>query len=595
MNELVLLNSIDDAKDCISKGLYKDRYLFTTHVSVNIFLKEVYKINSTCIESIFSELEVKENTVFWGNMVDKILINLDNDLAPGLNEKYELNIRYFYPLYSYFGRFHVLAIFYFMEAFKMIIKKYSITKIFLYNYVINEQIDGLTDTHSILFFLYPELKIEIIDLDDKFIKQFLKILNSKPAFYEKFYSLFKNAYYNPKMVRDQVAKFLFKFLFKKHYDPFKKTILLHEPLYALSFLKNKLNSYNILYFPKSANIKQINLKDNRNDLSEILEMGKLVKEPVVTFFLKDIQTDLNKHIGQYISEIQTLKNKLKDDKVSLGCWGNPPVNSARALLFEYLSSEGIPVIGAQHGGAYGDCIFPWHFCSDFNRCDYFFSWGFTNNDIKRIYPDKQPRCSFVPVGRSKQLIAHNKKRIDILFPLMMTFSVLSHGLVGMPPSKLAIRQIKLLEHLNSLKDIKVTIKPFRWSNFGNCGPLVVLKRLKRLQVDSNMDLNSFLQKKLPKAILIEYPSTPLYECLHLDIEIFLMNDPTLPYEEYALKDICKRVHYAESVEEMIKKINSFVNGKLESKRDNSFFNHYVYKKDAKKNILKQIDGILGDA
>jgi hypothetical protein len=592
MNELVVLNSIDDAKDCISKDLYKGRLLFTTHVSVNIFLKEIYNINSTCIDSFFTDTELKENMITLGKVVDKILIKLDNDLAPDLNEKYGLNIRYFYPLYSCHGRHHIITIFYFMEAFKIIIEKYSIKKIFIYNFLINDLIDGMTDTRSILSFLYSDLKIEIVELNNKLIKQFSKTLNSLLFFHRKLYSVLKNAYYNPNMLRDKIEEYFFSAAVIRFYDPLKKTILLHEPLYDLGFLrKNLVDSYNIFYFPRSANISQAKLRDDEKYEHLIFEKDKLVKEPISHFFIKDILADINKHIDQYISEIQKFK-KEKTTKVSLGIWGNPPVSRSSALLFEYLLSEGVHVIGAQHGGFYGDTIYPWHFNTDFNRCDYFFSWGFSNKDMKRLYPDKQSRCFVVPIGRSKQLSANNNKKIGILFPLMSTESVFAGGMKKMPPSKLAKRQIKLLEYLNTLKDIKVTVKPFRWSNFENCGSLIVLKRLKRLHIDNSMDLNSYLQKKTPKAVLIEYPSTSLYECIHLDIEIFLMNDPVNPYEENALKDLRKRVHYAESYEEMIKKLNCFLDGRLESKRDNSFFNHYVYKKNAKINILKQIDKII---
>ena len=591
MNELVVLNSIDDAKDCISKDLYKGRLLFTTHVSVNIFLKEIYNINSTCIDSLFNDAEFKENMIAFGNMVDNILLKLDKDLAPELNEKFGLNIQYFYPLYSYRGKHHILALFYFMEAFKIIIEKYPIKKIFLYNFFINGLIDGMTDTYSILFFLYPELKIEIVEFNNKFIKQFSKTFNSILFFHRKLYSVLKNAYYNPKMLRDKIEEILFNFIVAKPYDPLKKTILLHEPLYDLNFLKKELDGYNIFYFHRSAGIKQANLKDDGSDDTVIIKHDKLLKEPAGIFFAKDIQADFNKHINQYISEILKVKDG-KINKISLAIWGNPPDGCARALLFEFLSSEGIPVIGAQHGCSYGDTIYPWHFSSDFDRCDYFFSWGFSHKDMKRLYPDKQPKCSVVPVGRSNQLSVNIiGKRIDILFPIMFTGSAL--GSTGIPYTKLAARQIKLLEYLNKLKEIKVTVKPFRWATFDNCGSLIAIKkRLKRLEVDDNMDLNSYLQKKMPRAILIEFPSTIIYECSQFDIEIFLMNNPLLPYEEYALKDICKRVHYTESAEAMIKKLDSFLDGRLESKRDNSFFNHYVYKKDAKMNVLKQIDKII---
>jgi hypothetical protein len=600
MNELVILNSIDDAKDCFSKGLYKDRYLFTTHVSVNIFLKEVYDINSTCIDSIFSDAELKKNYIFLSKLLDKILMQLDNSLASDLNEKYGLNIKYFYPLYSYTGINHISALFYFKEAFKIIIEKYSIEKIFLYNFVFNKNINGKTDTHSILSFLYPELEIEIIELNNKFIKQFPKALNGILFFYKTLYSVFRNVYFNPKILKNRVEEVLYYFFGGKQYDPLKKTILLHEPLSGLSFLKKKLaESYNIFYFSRSTKISQLKSKSNKNDapvisdLSVVFDMDELVvKEPVALFFVKDIQKDINNHIDQYVSEVQEYIDNMKN-KVSLGVWGTPPVDRARCLLFEHLTAEGVPVVGTQHGASYGDTIHPLQFRTDYNRCDYYFTWGFSNSDMKRLYPDTQSRCSVVPVGCSKQIAVKNyKKKIDILFPLRDTPSTITLRLARMSPSNVAIRQMHLLEYLNSIKDIKVMLKPMRGSNFEKCGSLFLLKRLNRLHFDNTIDLNSYLQKKTPRAVLIEIPSTPLYECLNLDIEIFLMNDPIRPLEEYALKAICKRVHYAESTEEMIKKMNLFFSGRLETKRDNSFFNHYVYRKDTKKNILNQIDKII---
>jgi hypothetical protein len=107
-----------------------------------------------------------------------------------------------------------------------------------------------------------------------------------------------------------------------------------------------------------------------------------------------------------------------------------------------------------------------------------------------------------------------------------------------------------------------------------------------------MTLNDFLGKYEPKAVLIEYPSQPLYEVLSSDVEIFFMNDPILPWEEQALEKLKRRVHYSENTEEMMSKLDLFFMGKLKPKRDDSFYRHYVYRKDTGERILQFIDKLV---
>ena len=60
-----------------------------------------------------------------------------------------------------------------------------------------------------------------------------------------------------------------------------------------------------------------------------------------------------------------------------------------------------------------------------------------------------------------------------------------------------------------------------------------------------------------------------------------------------LDELKKRVHYSESIVEILPKLDLFLNGKLEKKRDDTFYNHYIHKEDTKKNILELVEKLMG--
>jgi hypothetical protein len=113
--------------------------------------------------------------------------------------------------------------------------------------------------------------------------------------------------------------------------------------------------------------------------------------------------------------------------------------------------------------------------------------------------------------------------------------------------------------------------------------------MNNLTVVYDMVLLEFLGKYHPNAIIMEEPSQPLFEVLHMDIEIFLMVGELSPYEEQALSELKKRVHFAYDTEELISMLELYISGKLQKKRDRTFFNHYVYKENTRENVFKLID------
>lgn len=331
---------------------------------------------------------------------------------------------------------------------------------------------------------------------------------------------------------------------------------------------------------------------SNNLLNTISTVGRA--DNISKIFLRDIKNDFSKNIASYLNSILMLNELLKTHPISLAIWGCPPVAKTKALIFEFLRSKDIKVLGAQHGCLYGEVYEPWHFDSDFNRCDYFMSYGFTKDDLKRLYPEKSVLPEIVPVGKVTQVKAKKiKKTIDVLFPITNSTSLMSGGFLRIPPDKLTERQIRLLEYLNTLEGFNICVKPFAHSNYENCSVLPVLKRLKNLKVFHTMSLEEFLTNYHPKSVLIEYPSQPLVDVLHLDTEVFLMNDCLHPYNLKTIGDLQKRVHYSEDTEDIIAKMELFLKGGLEKKRDNTFYYRHVYKKNTRENILALIDNLTG--
>lgn len=397
-------------------------------------------------------------------------------------------------------------------------------------------------------------------------------------------------------IYNRIFTAVYKYRFRKFCDA-KKTILISEPLYELEFLISDLSKYNILYydfkkakflgFEKQYSVPDINLDFyGRNFI-------KKYENPFMQILLKEIKEDFINNINRYLNIIYLLEEVNKEYPISLGVWGVSPAWGARAMIFEYLRSNNIKVIGSQHGCLYGEIYSPWQFDTDFNKCNFFISWGFTEEDLERIYPLKKIDTKILPFGKANLLKSREgSKRIDLLFPITMSLSIFWGGMDRLFPDKLTERQIVILKYLNSLELSDIYVKPFVNSDSQDCTTLLIIKRLKNLKVVDNVCLTDFLLKYSPKVVLIEIPSQPLFDVLPLDTEIFLMGDPVNPYEKRALEELKRRVHYCEDVNEAISKMDLFFKGKLEEKRDDAFYKHYMYKERTEEKILNLIDSLI---
>ena len=587
--QAIILHSIEDAEDCFKKKLFENAILFSTHSSVDVYLQEKFGIHCQCLSKFLSIAEIDAINYHSAKRVDVLLGALDEKIAPLINSHLDFNMNYFAPLYSYLGKHHYFNCMIFIKCIEALIKKYGLLSIYCYNTKLN----GILNIEASVSCLFP-LRNHLISI--RIIESPQKRMTAGESI-RKLCDLSKLVLFNPlianKIIQDRLLN-----LKKWKFDAGKKNIFLQEPLYDLAFLRKHSNKYNFILNRNNNKIDwvgrvvrqdQVDININSSDF----DIGSVSHDPVDKVFLKHLEEDFLRHLPDYAYYLKGLKSLTAQVPLSQGIWGLPPVAGLTALIFEFLRSQNITVIGSQHGCTYGESYAPWHFDSDFNRCDYFISYGFTEADLSRVYPERQIHTRIVPAGSVVNMKNHAfKKPIDILFPITNSMSIFEGGMARIPPDQLTARQVALLEYLNTLQHLTVYIKPFRFSNYKNCSILPVLKRCRNLRVVSHLKLEEFLTKYQPRAVLMELPSTPLFETLHLDAEIFLMDNPLRPFERQALEELIKRVYYAEDSETMISWLDLFVNGKLPKKRDNTFFNHYVYKKNQEETIIRLIDTLL---
>jgi len=594
MNEAIILHTLEDARDCVKKKLYRNKLLFSTSSSVDIHLKEHCNIECQCLSSFLTLDEIMRYKNMVSEKVDSILFSLDTEIASSINKQTGLNMKYFWPLYSYVGKHHLSTYVYFVKAVKKIIDKHKLRKIFFYDYSFRDNIDATSDIKSIIPFFFRDIETQILKVSKNVISEVIRLFISALA-------VFRKIRQNLFSISEELINKLVSSEKYKTFSSDKKTVLMYEYLFEFDFLKKNLNKYNILYYKGDyGNTHPEGFKFNepnpRLDVDfQIFDFLNDEKGPFTQLFLRDIRKDFTKNIAKYISGVNFLKKIHKQYSISLGIWGTSPIFKFKAFIFEYLKSEGIKVIGAQHGGNYGISYEPTHIDSDFKRCDYFVSYGFTRKDLDKMYPAGGLNCTIMPFGKVKLIKPHrSRKKIDIMFPPAINVPFIKGGMRSIN-HELTERQIKIIEYLDSLKDLQIYVKPALYMSRERCPMLPVLKRLRNIKVTNDMPLTRFLERYEPKIVVIDFPTQPLYECLFLhDVEIFTMDDKLRTFNKDALSVLRKRVHYSESIEQLIEKLDLFLKGKLEAKRDDSFCHNYVYKNNTERNILSLIDSLMAN-
>ncbi|MDF2572657.1 MAG: hypothetical protein K0R55_4261, partial [Sporomusa sp.] len=114
--QAVFLHTIDDVKHCLKHGLHKDAKLFSANVNVVYYLKYDYDIECTDLCSYIEVAEYLRIHQIALGISKSLFDELDQQIAPRLNQTTGLSIKYFEPLYSLVGAWQ-LALFMLLTRF----------------------------------------------------------------------------------------------------------------------------------------------------------------------------------------------------------------------------------------------------------------------------------------------------------------------------------------------------------------------------------------------------------------------------------------------------------------------------------------------
>jgi hypothetical protein len=367
----------------------------------------------------------------------------------------------------------------------------------------------------------------------------------------------------------------------------RKAILLAEPLYFLGFLRDALPGHDVIRLRPDGYPMGRRREGARPDLEGLDALfPEIPAEPLAAMFARAVREDFGRGGADYFGPVLVLAEMRKTIPIALGVWGNIG-GFSKYLVFEYLRSVGVPVVGTQHGNCYVDQVIPWNFESDFNRCSVFISWGFDAADLARAFPRAKPRMTVHPLGLVIPPVKGGRKKpVEIAFAPSLNMTLFNGGTAMIKPDMLLDRQVRILDYLDALPGGGAVVKPFPFRR-NALSPR--LARLKGLTVVDGIFLDEFLDTYAPRAVVIDYPASVLFQTLPLDVEIFLMPDELNPYEARALEELKKRVHWCEDVETLLAKLDLFFQGRLEKKRDQTYYHHYVHKPNARENTVRLIE------
>lgn len=590
-----ILNCIEDVQDFLAEfdDSASNWTILSTHGAVNEYLRTL-KIESIELASLLAHEDILTILKISDRTIGNVLCQLDDQWAVNISRILELPpINYFRPLYQYWAKLEYGAILKLIKALEFVFSANCIEKVLVYQSVKANFFEGDDIVLSV---------VHLLSESHSFKVEVRKLTVHPPLVKDSIFQLGMKIIQNPYMAYQQLKKsYLKNVAFQSSTN--RKTVLLLGELYDLQFLLTKLSKqFNLLLWPAVGCPTNFVLDTtlNSDTFDEIYALD-LMQDLVIdshdiglSILLKNLSHDFNHRLEECLKPVVLLDRFWDKSQVDAGVWGHAPVTGSSAIIADYLLHRDIPVFGMQHGASYGvqDNLFV-HFDSDFSRCTHYFSYGFTHDDLQQTYPNQTVNCEIIPIGSYKE---HHQKKywfgkretIDVLFPLTISLPFTLDG-VRLKPDLLTIYQHALLQTLENLDDLRIVIKPMLGYSDKNCSIIETLKRLRHGEIIDHISFLRCLRTYNVRAVVFEYPSTPLYEAIGRDVEIFTMADPILPFNPTARQLLEKRVHYFEDITKMQAALIKWSKGELPTLRDDGFYRNHVFRENTPQLILQTIE------
>ncbi len=561
MKSLIVVDSINGVRRNNSLFDRKNTDIVSLDFIASEFLKTNFKVSST---NIFDYYKKSERMKIFSRSVKSLIL-----LLKKLDRKYSKKIssiigvkkmNVYQPLFLNILFYEFFTIYYFRIVFKKILSKNKYNKIYF--------IKDSSQNFSKVFKLEDQIS-HILKKSSP--TEFIILEKNEKNFLKNIYLLFKKLIPNYKKIFSIISNFTeLAHLSVKNFKSKKNCLFFFkEYISEKTVLKN---DYKIFNMKKISNIKNSEIALSKaNTFFEKILNNKNNDENFVNLYF---QKNLNLYLNPLINFLIFFKKRNLD----FVYWASPVVNIfGYNLIIEYLIKKKIKIIGRQHGANYIDCISPvQHFEMDFNRCNNWLSFAADEKVFKKTYLNKKKFCKIIPAGKiSKINSLKSRKEIDILFPIQS----LNDYVNSRPIEKeLYINHKLILKTLDKRKNKSVFVKPGLGMK-NSISEDYLFNKFKNIKFNRSYSLSKFLNIYRPNLIILDWYSTPLYEILELDTDIFMVNETVEKISNHAKKLLKKRVHLFDNIKNLIGALDKYDTKKIKKLRDNSFYKTYVNKGD----------------
>jgi len=308
----VILHTIEDVKHCLKHGLHKDARLFSANINVVYYLKHHYGIEC---EDLCSYVEPKEYLRIQELTLEiskSVLSELDQQMAPQLNQEIGLSIKYFEPLYSFVGALHLALYMLLTQFLTCMLRQNQWSMILIYDGnlgIFNSSIEGF------LAKMFPEGNFQVVSY-----KTFSQTPNSKISNID-----FKDI---PQLLQHDGSKIPSGLSCRQGAEG--KRVLVFEPMTMQQYIQaadvNNLYAFNPgVSLPDSPNQFVIDYRNMPSD--SCLQSIRLAEENVqgmVSLFYQAVKEDFCRNLVQYLQVVHAYINIHDEKPIQYLYWEVPP-------------------------------------------------------------------------------------------------------------------------------------------------------------------------------------------------------------------------------------------------------------------------------
>ncbi|MFH1506861.1 MAG: hypothetical protein ABIG46_00315 [Candidatus Omnitrophota bacterium] len=523
-----------------------------------------------------------------------------------------------------FKRF-VMAVFRLVRGLEGILKNNNVSELAYLHDALPVMICGTAGENG--FFFPDDITWSILNNWRSDLKPGLKLIkpprrssiNALQAGNIKF--MFRSSLWKLKAFLSPIKAFVLNSKKTQKFIDFKKNNLLFlYPFCDLSALLNSsiyLNDFNTLtWYPHSRSTDHLSYRPLSNKVNCTIKLNFTVSGFNYRVFSKDLDikgllVPLLERFYQekiadmlyYWNQAQAIQNKNRIDMV---LWGNMPHRYPAAILKEFFRIRRVPICGMQHGGLHAsNFLGKLFFDSEFNRSDYYLSYGFIEEDLEGEMIDYNLKVSskIIPTGSSnikkftdnlKQFsISDKREKVDLIFPVALVNKNFFDYFDEDNPRLFQLQKM-VIDLLAQFSSKRVIIKFPPGENYlaSPLGIYIQNKYRSTFCIIDDISFTDCLRKYNAKTIIIERQSTPLNESIVTDSNIVVYNDREwCSLTAKAHQMLSKRAIVCDDEKTFLSKISDCLIGKPE-KRDilnREFIEKYcIYRGDPVNNIEKAI-------